>query len=113
VLEVLSAAATRGKGPFGEFSGYMSPAAATSDELLHHRGGARRLSFLLKPDAASDPVASGASAVASLLHNLATSSGYPCATFTLRKVVGASSILVVSMTKNIRQVKEVAWGAGR
>jgi UbiD family decarboxylase len=103
------------EGPFGEFSGYMSPGGqqpVIDVTCITRRRAPVYHAFLsqLPPSESSCIRSLGRSAA--LHHHLRHVIGLPVRDVHFTESGGASSILVISMTKEYpEQVKEVAWGA--
>jgi 4-hydroxy-3-polyprenylbenzoate decarboxylase len=103
------------EGPFGEFSGYMSPGG--QQPIIELTCITRRRtpiyhSFLSQMPPSESSCIRSLGRSASLLHHLRHVIGLPVRDVHFTESGGASSILVISVTKEYpEQVKEVAWGA--
>jgi UbiD family decarboxylase len=103
------------EGPFGEFSGYMSPGGqqpVVELTCITRRRAPIYHSFLSQMPPSESSCIRSLGRSASLLHHLRHVIGLPVRDVHFTESGGASSILVISMTKEYpEQVKEVAWGA--
>jgi UbiD family decarboxylase len=103
------------EGPFGEFSGYMSPGGqqpVIELTCITRRRTPIYHSFLSQMPPSESSCIRSLGRSAALLHHLRHVIGLPVRDVHFTESGGASSILVVSMTKEYpEQVKEVAWGA--
>jgi len=103
------------EGPFGEFSGYMSPGGETPVIELTCMTRRRRPvyhSFLSQMPPSESSCIRSLSRSAGLFHHLRQVLGLPVQDVHFTESGGASGILVISMRKEYpEQVKEVAWGA--
>jgi UbiD family decarboxylase len=103
------------EGPFGEFSGYMSPGGqqpVVELTCISRRRTPVYHSFLSQMPPSESSCIRSLGRSASLLHHLRHVLGLPVRGVHFTESGGASSILVISMTKEYpEQVKEVAWGA--
>ena len=116
VLEgIIRAGYREPEGPFGEFSGYMSPGGETPvieltcmtrrREPVYH-------SFLSQMPPSESSCIRSLSRSAGLFHHLKQVFGMPVRDVHFTESGGASSMLVISMKKEYpEQVKEIAWGA--
>jgi UbiD family decarboxylase len=103
------------EGPFGEFSGYMSPGGQTPViELtcITRRRNPVYHSFLSQMPPSESSCIRSLSRSAGLFHHLKQVLGLPVADVHFTESGGASGMLVIAMKKEYpEQVKEVAWGA--
>ncbi|HEY3166168.1 MAG TPA: UbiD family decarboxylase, partial [Candidatus Binatia bacterium] len=103
------------EGPFGEFSGYMSPggqAPVLELTCVTRRRTPIYHSFLSQMPPSESSCIRSLGRSAALHHHLRHVLGLPVHDVHFTESGGASSILVISMTKEYpEQVKEVAWGA--
>ena len=103
------------EGPFGEFSGYMSPGGETPViELtcMTRRRTPVYQSFLSQMPPSESSCIRSLSRSAALFHHLKQVLGLPVRDVHFTESGGASGILVISMKKEYpEQVKEVVWGA--
>ena len=103
------------EGPFGEFSGYMSPGGqqpVIELTCITRRRTPIYHSFLSQMPPSESSCIRSLGRSASLLHHLRHVIGLPVRDVHFTESGGASSILVISMTKEYpEQVKEIAWGA--
>jgi len=103
------------EGPFGEFSGYMSPGGQTPVIELTCMTRRRRPvyhSFLSQMPPSESSCIRSLSRSAGLFHHLRQVLGLPVRDVHFTESGGASGMLVISMQKEYpEQVKEVAWGA--
>jgi UbiD family decarboxylase len=103
------------EGPFGEFSGYMSPGGQTPViELtcMTRRRHPVYHSFLSQMPPSESSCIRSLSRSAGLFHHLRQVLGLPVRDVHFTESGGASGMLVISMQKEYpEQVKEVAWGA--
>ena len=103
------------EGPFGEFSGYMSPGG--QQPIIDITCMTRRRTpvyhaFLSQMPPSESSCIRSLSRSAALFHHLRHVLGLPVRDVHFTESGGASAILVVSMKKEYpEQVKEVAWGA--
>jgi UbiD family decarboxylase len=103
------------EGPFGEFSGYMSPGGQSPViELtcITRRRSPVYHAFLSQMPPSESSCIRSLSRSAGLFHHLRHVLGLPVKDVHFTESGGASSMLVISMQKEYpEQVKEVAWGA--
>ena len=103
------------EGPFGEFSGYMSPGGqqpVIEVACITRRHAPIYLAFLSQMPPSESSCIRSLGRSAALHHHLRHVIGLPVRDVHFTESGGASSILVISMTKEYpEQVKEVAWGA--
>lgn len=103
------------EGPFGEFSGYMSPGGqqpVIELTCITRRRTPIYHSFLSQMPPSESSCIRSLGRSASLLHHLRHVIGLPVRDVHFTESGGASSTLVISMTKEYpEQVKEIAWGA--
>ena len=116
VLEgVLRAGYREQEGPFGEFSGYMSPGGqqpVIDITCITRRRTPVYHSFLSQMPPSESSCIRSLSRSAGLFHHLRNVLGLPVQTSDFTEAGGASGMLVISMKKEYpEQVKEVAWGA--
>ena len=116
VLEgIIRAGYREPEGPFGEFSGYMSPGGQTpviEITCMTRRRSPVYHSFLSQMPPSESSCIRSLSRSAGLFHHLKQVLGLPVRDVHFTESGGASGMLVVSMKKEYpEQVKEVAWGA--
>ncbi|MGZ9188234.1 MAG: UbiD family decarboxylase [Candidatus Binatia bacterium] len=116
VLEgVLRAGYREPEGPFGEFSGYMSPGGqqpVIDVTCITRRRTPVYHSFLSQMPPSESSCIRSLSRSAGLFHHLRNVLGLPVQDVHFTEAGGASGMLVISMKKEYpEQVKEVAWGA--
>ncbi|HEX2931357.1 MAG TPA: UbiD family decarboxylase [Candidatus Binatia bacterium] len=103
------------EGPFGEFSGYMSPGGqqpVIDVTCITRRHAPVYHAFLSQMPPSESSCIRSLGRAAALHHHLRHVIGLPVRDVHFTESGGASSILVISMTKEYpEQVKEVAWGA--
>jgi UbiD family decarboxylase len=103
------------EGPFGEFSGYMSPGGqqpVIEVTCMTRRREPVYHSFLSQMPPSESSCIRSLGRSAALLHHLRHVIGLPVRDVHFTESGGASSMLVISMTKEYpEQIKEVAWGA--
>jgi len=103
------------EGPFGEFSGYMSPGGqqpVIEVTCITRRRAPIYHAFLSQMPPSESSCIRSLGRSAALHHHLRHVIGLPVRDVHFTESGGASSILVISMTKEYpEQVKEVAWGA--
>jgi len=103
------------EGPFGEFSGYMSPGGQTpviEITCMTRRRKPVYHSFLSQMPPSESSCIRSLSRSAGLFHHLKQVLGLPVCDVHFTESGGASGMLVISMKKEYpEQVKEVAWGA--
>ena len=103
------------EGPFGEFSGYMSPGGQSPVIEISCMTMRRRPvyhAFLSQMPPSESSCIRSLSRSAALFHHLRHVIGLPVKDVHFTESGGASSMLIVSMQKEYpEQVKEVAWGA--
>jgi UbiD family decarboxylase len=103
------------EGPFGEFSGYMSPGGqqpVIDVTCITRRRAPVYHAFLSQMPPSESSCIRSLGRSAALHHHLRHVIGLPVRDVHFTESGGASSILVISMTKEYpEQVKEVAWGA--
>lgn len=103
------------EGPFGEFSGYMSPGGQSpviEITCITRRRTPIYHAFLSQMPPSESSCIRSLSRSAALFHHLRQVLGLPVKDVHFTESGGASSMLVVSMKKEYpEQVKEVAWGA--
>src|SRR5215467_691457 len=103
------------EGPFGEFSGYMSPGGQTpviEVTCMTRRHNPVYHSFLSQMPPSESSCIRSLSRSAGLFHHLKQVLGLPVRDVHFTESGGASGMLVISMKKEyLEQVKEVAWGA--
>ena len=116
VLEgVLRSGYREPEGPFGEFSGYMSPGGqqpVIDVTCITRRRTPVYHSFLSQMPPSESSCIRSLSRSAGLFHHLRKVFGLPVQDVHFTEAGGASGMLVISMKKEYpEQVKEVAWGA--
>lgn len=103
------------EGPFGEFSGYMSPGGrqpVIDVTCITRRKRPIFHSFLSQMPPSESSCIRSLSRSAALFHHLRNVLGLPIKDVHFTEAGGASGMLVISMIKEYpEQVKEVAWGA--
>ena len=103
------------EGPFGEFSGYMSPGGQSpviEITCMTMRRAPVYHAFLSQMPPSESSCIRSLSRSAALFHHLRHVIGLPVKDVHFTESGGASSMLIVSMQKEYpEQVKEVAWGA--
>ncbi len=103
------------EGPFGEFSGYMSPGGqqpVIDVTCITRRRAPVYHSFLSQMPPSESSCIRSLSRSAGLFHHLRNVLGLPVQDVHFTEAGGASGMLVISMKKEYpEQVKEVAWGA--
>jgi 4-hydroxy-3-polyprenylbenzoate decarboxylase len=103
------------EGPFGEFSGYMSPGGRSpviEITCITRRRAPVYHAFLSQMPPSESSCIRSLGRSAALFHHLRHVLGLPVRDVHFTESGGASSMLVISMTKEYaEQVKEVAWGA--
>jgi len=116
VLEgVMRAGYREQEGPFGEFSGYMSPGGqqpVIDITCITRRRTPVYHSFLSQMPPSESSCIRSLSRSAGLFHHLRNVLGLPVQDVHFTEAGGASGMLVIAMKKEYpEQVKEVAWGA--
>jgi UbiD family decarboxylase len=116
VLEgVLRSGYREQEGPFGEFSGYMSPGGqqpVIDITCITRRRAPVYHSFLSQMPPSESSCIRSLSRSAGLFHHLRNVLGLPVQDVHFTEAGGASGMLVIAMKKEYpEQVKEVAWGA--
>ncbi|MGH7816024.1 MAG: UbiD family decarboxylase, partial [Candidatus Binatia bacterium] len=103
------------EGPFGEFSGYMSPGGqqpVIELTCMTRRRAPVYHSFLSQMPPSESSCIRSLSRSAALFHHLRHVLGLPVRAVHFPESGGASCVLVISIKKEYpEQVKEVAWGA--
>ncbi len=116
ILEgVLRAGYREQEGPFGEFSGYMSPGGqqpVIDITCITRRRAPVYHAFLSQMPPSESSCIRSLSRSAGLFHHLRNVLGLPVKDVHFTEAGGASGMLVIAMKKEYpEQVKEVAWGA--